>query len=127
MLRIEPHSPQPPFEQLRIQLIDQIMAAELPAGTKLPAVRRLAADLGLAPNTVARTYRELESQGYVRTHGRNGTVVAPLATDDAVVQRRAGELARQYVTEMQTLGLNPQAIAAWVREALTQQGHPGTG
>ena len=76
MLVVDTSSPVPPFEQLRLQLIAQIERRELPPGTQLPTVRRLAADLGLAPNTVARTYRELEQAGLVRTAGRRGTVVA---------------------------------------------------
>ena len=54
MLRIDPKSATPPFEQLRLQFIEQVRSGELAAGAKLPTVRRLAADLGLAPNTVAR-------------------------------------------------------------------------
>ena len=37
---------------------------------QLPTVRRLAADLGLAPNTVPRAYRELEQSGLLDTRGR---------------------------------------------------------
>lgn len=48
----------------------------LPPGAKLPPVRRLAGDLGLAPNTVARAFRELEAAGLVETQGRRGTIVA---------------------------------------------------
>ena len=73
MLVVDTASPVPPFEQLRLQLIAQIERGELPPGTQLPTVRRLAADLGLAPNTVARTYRELEQAGLVRTAGRRAS------------------------------------------------------
>ena len=52
-LRIDPSAELPPYEQLRRQLMEQITAGHLPPETKLPAVRRLAADLGIAPGTVA--------------------------------------------------------------------------
>jgi DNA-binding transcriptional regulator YhcF (GntR family) len=58
------------------------VTGELAAGQKLPTVRQLASDLGLAPNTVARTYRELEADGVITTHGRRGTFVASPALDD---------------------------------------------
>ena len=45
-------------------------------GDRLPSIRQLANDLGIAGGTVARAYRELESDGVVTTHGRHGTVIA---------------------------------------------------
>jgi DNA-binding transcriptional MocR family regulator len=71
-------SPTPPYEQIRLQISALISAGGLTAGTRLPAVRRLAADLGLAAGTVARAYRELEQGGLIETRRRNGTVVVGL-------------------------------------------------
>ena len=68
-------SPTPPYEQIRLQVSALIAAGGLTAGTRLPAVRRLAADLGLAAGTVARAYKELEQSGLIETRRRNGTVV----------------------------------------------------
>ncbi|MFY0409072.1 GntR family transcriptional regulator [Solicola sp. PLA-1-18] len=76
LVGIDLASPTPPFEQLRTQVAAQVRDGVLEAGQKLPTVRQLAADLGLAANTVARAYRELESDGVVVTHGRRGTFVA---------------------------------------------------
>ena len=92
-------SPVPPFEQIRARIADLVAAGELPAGTRLPSVRALAGDLGIAPNTVVRAYRELEAAGVVRTARGKGTVVAdaPPAPDDAAVGaavERAVALAR---------------------------------
>jgi len=78
--RIEIHldSPVPPFEQVRAQLEALIRRGALADGSKLPTVRALAGDLGLAAGTVARAYRELEAAGLIRTARRSGsTVVAP--------------------------------------------------
>jgi GntR family transcriptional regulator len=77
----------PPYEQLRSQVASLVASGALPAGTRLATVRQLAADLGLAPNTVARAYRELEADGVIDTHGRRGTFVRslePPAVDDLV-------------------------------------------
>ena len=54
MIVIDPSSPVPPFEQLRSQIVAAIAADELVPGERLPTVRRLAEDLGVAPGTVAR-------------------------------------------------------------------------
>lgn len=117
-LTIDPHADHPPFEQLRRQLIEQISSRRLPAGTKLPPVRRLAADLALAPNTVARAYRELEAEGYLITRGRNGTMVAPGPAPTEDVWLRAAELARTYIAGMQQLGFGPDEIIQAVRRGL---------
>jgi len=115
MLFVDTSSPVPPFEQLRLQLIAQIEREELRPGTQLPTVRRLAADLGLAPNTVARTYRELEQAGLVRTAGRRGTVVAEPSRDVGEDARRS---ASDYVQRMRALGLNRAEALNLVRQAL---------
>lgn len=66
----------PLFEQLRLRIIQLADDGTLPAGAKLPAVRSLATQLGVAPHTVARAYKELELAGVVATHGRNGTLIS---------------------------------------------------
>lgn len=71
-------SPTPAYEQIRLQISGLIAAGGLAAGTRLPAVRSLAADLGLAAGTVARAYKELEQAGLIETRRRNGTVVVGL-------------------------------------------------
>src|SRR3954453_6028479 len=65
----------PPFEQLRAQIASQVADGSVPAGTRLATVRQMASDLGLAPNTVARAYRELEADGVIETRGRRGSFV----------------------------------------------------
>jgi GntR family transcriptional regulator len=76
MLVIDPGSPVPPYEQLREQVTALVLAGALGRGDRLPSIRQLANDLGLAGGTVARAYRELEADGVVTTRGRHGTTVA---------------------------------------------------
>ena len=108
VLRIDPAAEFPPYEQLRRQLIDQIQTGQLPGETRLPAVRRLAADLGIAPGTVARAYKELEAEGFLIARGRHGTIVAPDAGRDPIEQGR--RLTQEYVAAMQQLGFDREAI-----------------
>lgn len=65
-----------PWRQIHDQLAALVDADDLVPGTRLPAIRRLARDLGVAPGTVARAYRELEAGGRVRTARGGGTVTA---------------------------------------------------
>ena len=75
-LRVDGQADRPLFDQLRNQIIEAIRAGRLAPGVRLPTVRELAGQLGLAVNTVARAYRELEAAGVVETRGRFGTFVA---------------------------------------------------
>jgi DNA-binding transcriptional regulator YhcF (GntR family) len=102
LIPLDPGASEPPYEQLRRQIAARAASGELPAGTRLPTVRALAADLGLAVNTVAKTYRALEADGVVITEGRRGTFVAPA---DAAGRADAGEAAAAYVAVARRLGL----------------------
>lgn len=115
MFVIDPRSATPPFEQLRVQVIHLVRQGELVAGDKLPTVRRLAEDLGLAPNTVARAYRELERDEVIETRGRHGSFVA--ATGDAT-QKQLQLAAAAYAERAKTLGVSPAEALAAVRAAL---------
>ena len=88
IIRVIPDSSLPPYEQVRAQIEDAIENGTLAAETRLPTVRQLADELGLAVNTVARSYRELEMAGLVETRGRHGSFVAPIDTKTGV--RRCG-------------------------------------
>lgn len=68
-----------PWRQIYDQLERMIAGGTLAAGTRLPPIRQLARDLGLASGTVARVYRELESMDLVTTARARGTVVTELA------------------------------------------------
>ncbi len=115
MLRIDHSSSTPPFEQLKNHVAARRASGELPAGHRLPPVRRLAAELGLAPNTVARAYRELEASGIIETRGRNGSFVTGTAES---ARRAAGEAARQFAATVRSLGLSDADAIALVRTAL---------
>lgn len=112
---VDPHAEHPPFEQLKSRVIGGIASGELIAGTKLPTVRALATELGIAPNTVARAYRELEADGLIETRGRNGTVIKAAADDPAALAQLA---AQEYATRVRELGVDADAAVEYVRAAL---------
>ena len=116
---VDPLDDTPPFEQLRRQVARRVASGRLPAGTRLPTVRGLATELGLAVNTVARAYRELEADGVVVTEGRRGTVVAPTPAADS---SDATTAAATYAATARRLGLGlPEATRllerSWGRSA----------
>lgn len=65
----------PPYEQIRGQISSLLAVGVLAPGSRLPTVRSLAADLGIAAGTVARAYKELEQAGLIESRRRNGTIV----------------------------------------------------
>jgi DNA-binding transcriptional regulator YhcF (GntR family) len=115
MITIDPSSAMPPFEQLRAQVMSQITSGELTGGSRLPTVRKLADELGLAPNTVARSYRELEADGFIETRGRNGSFVTPQG--DAA-QQQAQVAARDFADRVRKLGISDDEAVRYVTAAL---------
>lgn len=119
MIVIDPSSPTPPFEQLRAGLMDSVASRELAPGHRLPTVRRLAEDLGVAPGTVARAYRELEASGIIETRGRNGTFVA---FDADPARQQLQRAAAAFAAQVRELRLDTDEALAVVTAALRAPG-----
>lgn len=110
-------SPMPPYEQIRAQIATHIHGGRLLDGTRLPTMRALAADLGVAVGTVARAYRELEATGLVASRRRTGTVVtSPTSAPEPPpgVQEAAVALAEQATRA----GLDAETTVSILRSAL---------
>jgi GntR family transcriptional regulator len=120
IVRLDATSPVPPYEQLRAQVAAAIGTGSLAPGHRLPPIRQLAADLELAPGTVARAYRELETAGLVVTRGRRGTRVAdaPPAPDPDERAARLAQAADDFALRAAELGVEPDAAVAAVTRAL---------
>lgn len=106
------------YAELKAHLLERMRSGDLPAGAKLPTVRALAEEQGLAPNTVARAYRELEQAGAIETRGRNGTFVA-LSAD--ATTRAAQEAAAAYVARLRALGIPDADAVRFVETALSAE------
>ncbi|WP_062347089.1 GntR family transcriptional regulator [Herbidospora yilanensis] len=119
MIVIDAASPVPPFEQLRAQLARQIHDRTLAVGARLPTIRHLAADLGLAVNTVGRAYRELEEAGLIETRGRAGSFVSASGEEG---RERARQAAADYAAVIASVGIDPAEAIRIVQAAL----RPGT-
>ncbi|MFI6316550.1 GntR family transcriptional regulator [Nonomuraea sp. NPDC050556] len=116
MIVIDTASPVPPFEQLRSQLAWQIQDRTLAVGARLPTIRHLAADLGLAVNTVGRAYRELEEAGLIETRGRAGSFVSAAGEEG---RERARLAAADYAAVIASVGIDAGEALRIVQAALT--------
>ncbi len=112
-VRSDPQASKPLFDQLRSQIIDGIRGGRLSPGTRLPTVRELAGQLGMAVNTVARAYRELEAAGILETRGRFGTFVARTDPADAAMATAA----HHYATAAKSLGVEKDEALKYVEAA----------
>ncbi|MEU7035868.1 GntR family transcriptional regulator [Streptomyces sp. NPDC046237] len=114
-ITVDTDSSTAPYEQLRAQIAERARSGAVPVGYKLPTVRGLAEELGLAANTVAKAYKSLEADGVIETRGRHGTFVA--AAGDAAA-RLAASAAATYAGEARRLGLTHEAASTAVTDAL---------
>jgi GntR family transcriptional regulator len=120
IVRIDQSASLPPFEQLRVQIAASIHAGTLEAGRRLPPIRQLAADLELAPGTVARAYRELEAAGLVESRGRRGTRVVDIPPAPSADQRdaRLSQAADEFALRAMELGADLEEATAALHSAL---------
>jgi DNA-binding transcriptional regulator YhcF (GntR family) len=110
---VDESSETPPYRQIAEQIRAAIERRELLPHTTLPTVRQLAGDLGIAPNTVARAYAEMQSEGWLVGDGRRGTRVAgnvPLGSSRERA-RSLREAVGKFVEGLRHRGFTPQEIS----------------
>ena len=124
LIFVDPANPTPPYEQVRRQLLDLVQAGTLRTGDRLPSLRQLAGDLGLAVGTVARAYSELESAGVVVSRRGAGTRIAPGVV--VAPARLLDDLATEYVAAAKGLGADTVSLVDAVRRAADTAGSGDT-
>jgi GntR family transcriptional regulator len=118
ILSVDPAVYAAPFQQISDQLREFVERGELHPGDALPPVRQLASDLGVAPNTVARAYADLQAGGWLTSDGRRGTRVAQSTPADDVRQRASilhTDL-DEIVVALRRRGYSKKEISAALRE-----------
>lgn len=119
----------PIYIQIMQYIKKQIVTGTLQAGDKIPSVRELAAELQINPNTVQRTFQELEREEVVETRRGLGRYVTSEESKIMTIKKEmAGELLERFLTGMQELGIEEQDIVSIVAEAVaegqSQQNNP---
>ncbi|MFZ4452865.1 GntR family transcriptional regulator [Salibacterium aidingense] len=112
----------PIYRQLADQIYWRILRGEIRAGEKLPSVRETAVEFGVNPNTVSRTYSEMERDGVVESKRGQGTFVSE---DQSVLdQWREGmkqSYIRQFVQEMKAMGFSETMILNGLKTFLEEE------
>ncbi|MDR9743965.1 GntR family transcriptional regulator [Paenibacillus taichungensis] len=125
----------PIYLQIMQYIKRQIVTGTLKAGDKIPSVRELAAELQINPNTVQRTFQELEREEVVETKRGLGRYVTSEESKIMTIKKEmAGELLERFLTGMQELGIEEQDIVNIVADAVAEgkqslhrDGRGGTG
>lgn len=118
ILSVDPSRALPVYEQVREQIRRMVAAGTLQPGARLPTIRQLAADLGLAKGTIERAYELLENDAVVERHGRNGTFVADVtpSTRQEITRGLEGA-AESLVIVARQLGADEETAARALRTA----------
>ena len=123
IIQIDPSNSVPIYRQIMEQIIYRIAAGELLPGDQLPSIRRLSTSLRINPNTVIKSYRELELRGFAESkHGR-GFFVAESGVHDAEADwsRRARENLIQSVKKALAVGYSSEKVLTIVRGVITKE------
>jgi len=124
LLRVSTSSGVPVYLQIESQVKHVVAAGAMKQGDALPSVRKLAAELRVNPNTVARAYQDLEREGVIRTVPGGGTFVADsqqgLLKSEKI--RRLRPLARQLAVESAQLRVNADDTINLVEDEISQLG-----
>jgi GntR family transcriptional regulator len=114
LIAVDPELETPPYQQIFEQIRAAIERGELAPGSVLPTVRQLAGDLGVAPNTVARSYADLQEAGWLVSEGRRGTRVASEtpAGDRRARSNALTDAVGRFVESLRHRGYSPAEISA---------------
>ncbi len=116
--------PQPSGVPVYLQLIEQVKHAvetgALRAGDQLPTIRKVAGDLVINPNTVARAYRELEHEGVLELRHGSGAFIRESAGRRARVLRNAHSLVRDAIERLASLDLTDDELRRVLDDELAQ-------
>lgn len=122
MFRIDQRNSTPIYQQLVQEVKEAILKGLLRPGERLPSVRELAVQLTINPNTIQKSYQELERQGIIENLQGKGTFVAEhyRPTKDRERISTLGEDLRRILVEAHYLGLNKDELLRMVEQLLTE-------
>jgi GntR family transcriptional regulator len=116
MIFINHGNPKPLHEQIKDSVVEQIMLGVLSYGDRLPSVRDMALSLRIAPNTIQRAYRELETAGIITSQPGRGSFIS--IRSDGIQERRRQELLtnlKSLAGELKNLGVTEDEIINNIR------------
>lgn len=117
-IQLDPHSGVPVYRQIMDQVRGAVASGALQPGEQLPTVRQLAVDLAINPNTVVRSYRELELGGLLESNQGTGTFIREHVVEGGEKQRarQLAQIVSDCVARAGAAGFSVQDLLAELRE-----------
>lgn len=112
----------PLSEQLEARIAELIIGGKMVENEKLPAVREVAKALTINPNTVQKTYRQLEQRGLIYSLPRKGSYVAERSQYSSAVLKKAAEEFRQAVIDAKKSGLTEEMMTEVINAVSNKEG-----
>ncbi len=115
---IDPSSGVPFYRQIIDQIKYAIARSEMKAGDQLPTVRQLAVDLAVNPNTVSKSYSQLEILGILQTQQGSGTFISPqeVEVSDIERQEKLDGLCREFISSAASYGFTLSELIEALRD-----------
>lgn len=123
MFQIDFASRVPIYEQLCTNIIKLASAGVFKSGDKLPPVRILASQLGINPNTVAKAYRELESQGYIFSTVGRGSFLTDKLTENCAQKMLAIDNFKEATKNAYLFGVSKDEMTEIIENAFNATPH----
>jgi len=120
---LDPLNGTPIYRQIIQQIEYAILSGRMKSGDKLPTIRSLAVDLKTNPNTIARSYNELEIRGILETQVGSGTYISdkkPVMEDDSL-NRKIREVLGRFVHELRDLGVENRELVKLIDSYIKEE------
>ena len=116
MIHLDYRDARPIYAQIIDGIREQIATGILEPGEKLPSVRELATALTINPNTIQRSYRQLEIEGWIATVPGKGCFVCSNITAREQEQNRLLKILDETAASLTALGVTREAMAERIRK-----------
>ena len=113
----------PIYRQIIQQIEYAILSGRMQPGDKLPTIRSLAVELKTNPNTIARSYNELEIRGVLETQVGSGTYISdkkPVMEDDSL-NRKIREVLGRFIQELRDLGVENRELVKLIESFIKEK------
>ena len=121
ILRLNPSSGVPLYQQLMEQIKHAVETGALREGDQLPAIRKVAEDLVMNPNTVVRAYRELEHEGVLELKHGSGAFIRESAGDRGRLVRKAQSVLQTAIERLRGMGVTDEELRRAFENELAQE------
>lgn len=111
------------YEQIQKQIIEYIAMGLLKPQEQLPAVRTLAKELGINPNTVQKAYQECERDGFIYSIQGKGSFVCDIKESLTLIKQKVFTEITALFSDSQNLGLSKKDLESLMKSALEEVYH----